>query len=707
MTTSEKGASNASACGCAAGLYEVGEDLKSATDEEQNQCYECPEGVKCLGFDSLPLVEEGYYMDPKASRKAPVLQVWKCTSAKSCPGQSGNATDAVCTKNMDGLNCGLCQEGYYRSGQHECEECGEKEWIAPLAFLAFFFACGVFHYIWHRHASHVEATENLLGSITLGVTLSFFQSLGVFDRLNFSWPAPFQRFLDIIKILFFDLSFLGPDCVLTQGLALSYSMPMSLPLVIVGTFLAWYGLSIILNFLSRCKFPRFGFSGIINSTGMVIQALYISICATTVSILDCYESDKTVGTRVIRSRPYAICWSTEHNSMIPLIVLGITFYVVGILSTFIWAVAVAPRHYVDDHFRTKINFMVFKYRPNTWWYGIILMIRALALSMVSVIFPDDAFPQFLLMLTIFVAALCVHLKLMPLADGLSNNMEAFEICLLIAVLGLGSYFMTDRDFEGKDKETAMTVGTIMMLCVAACGFVVSCVFLWSIFLAHFPQVKRRIHRQRVEDVLPKLHIVCSILLETPREQLEDLMHNATYVDRWHIFEMVNFLLLETRGVLPQSWWERRLPVVTRKLEKTITRDTIRKSLEDNFALVHSISSTFHVNSKSSNDLLSSTSNGSLPCSLLRSRSAVSMGKSDLHTATKPDDLVSNEVQITCDPGLSSQKDEDANSEAEHKSDDWDIEAACPMQSKQPRASIMKSLICTGQPAKQLDTETSL
>jgi len=72
----------------------------------------------------------------------------------------------------------------------------------------------------------------------------------------------------------------------------------------------------------RKKFPEFDYSGIISSIGMVMQALFISICAATVSILDCYKSNVMDGRRVIRSLPYAICLSAEYNSMIPLLVLG-------------------------------------------------------------------------------------------------------------------------------------------------------------------------------------------------------------------------------------------------------------------------------------------------------------------------------------------------------------------------------------------------
>lgn len=702
MTTSEKGAISESACGCPPGNYEVGEEREGTLHDSQRQCNACLEGVECTGFGSFPLVQAGYFMHPEASRSSQELHLWKCTSAKSCPGQSGNVTDAICAPNMVGLNCGLCQPGYYRSGQHECQECSDNHWTGPFVFLAFFLICGAFHYAWHRHSSHVEATENLLGSITLGVTLSFFQSLGVFDTLNFSWPQIFQSLLDVLKVLFFDLSVLGPDCVLTPGLASSYLMPMSLPLVIAGTFLSWYLLSRSLHFLSRSKFPAFEFSGIVNSTGLITQAIYISICATTVSMLDCYESSVTGTSRVIRSRPYAVCWSAEYKSMVPLIVLGIIFYVVGIFAVFTWAVAVAPSQYVNAQFRTKIKFLVFKYRPNTWWYGIIYMIRALALSMVSVIFPDDAFQQFLLMLTIFVFALCVHLKLMPLADGLSNNMEAFEICLLIAVLGLGSYFMTDRDFSGQEKQTATTIGVLMMVCVAACGFALSCVFAWSVFLAQFPQAKRRMHRQTVDEVLPRLSMVCSILVATPHDQLEDLMHNATYIDRWHVCEMVNFLLLETHGLLPENLWERRLPKVTGKIERSITREEIRKNLETDFERVRSSASFMTSHSSPSNNLPLCTDCSSWP-SILSSRALAGASKALSHVEKQPGALASSKGQHTSvdwdvEAQTESKPDDDVSSEARHAADTWDLEAARPLEL--PQASSPHSITQTTQAADE-------
>merc|ERR1711972_452842 len=109
------------------------------------------------------------------------------------------------------------------------------------------FGSGTFIYYWNEKAAKVEAIESVLASVTIGVTVSFMQSLGVFSRMSFNWPIEFRFCLDIMNLFVFDLGFLRLGCVFTENLAVKSLPSLIMPIVLIGVFLVWYPLSIAIN----------------------------------------------------------------------------------------------------------------------------------------------------------------------------------------------------------------------------------------------------------------------------------------------------------------------------------------------------------------------------------------------------------------------------------------------------------------------------
>mmetsp|Transcript_105651 Transcript_105651/g.187103 ORF Transcript_105651/g.187103 Transcript_105651/m.187103 type:complete len:227 (-) Transcript_105651:108-788(-) len=223
--------------------------------------------------------------------------------------------------------------------------------------------------------------------------------------------------------------------------------------------------------------------------------------------------------------------------------------------------------------------------------------------MVGVLFPDDVFHQFIGMNAILVTGLFVHLVLSPYADRFANNLESTELCVLLAIMSIGSWFMTDRDFESNEAHTYSIILVLLTSYVFICVFVVFC---WAMYLAQFPKKALDMHEKEVDDVLPRLKNICNIISGSEDYQIKDVIQNASYIDRWHVYSMASFFALELCGLQTTSMSHWRLPKVSKEvrlerknsleeesskvelkrsastLSKQVTPDPADAKVEDNF-----------------------------------------------------------------------------------------------------------------------------
>jgi len=86
------------------------------------------------------------------------------------------------------------------------------------------------------------------------------------------------------------------------------------------------------------------------------------------------------------------------------------------------------------------------------------------------------------------------------------------------------------------------------------------------YLAQFPRKAIAMHESRVDAVLPKLRQLSTIIVATEVSTLKEVFQHASYIDRWHVYEMANFFGLELCGIQSQNLREMRLPKITKSVE---------------------------------------------------------------------------------------------------------------------------------------------
>jgi len=546
QTTQGPGSVSPADCDCAPGSYKKDEAGVA-------RCQQCMEGLHCAGFGGEITVKPGFYAEVPLN---PSAGVWVCGDDKVCKGQT-TSSDPICATNSEGLNCALCKEGTTPGSDGLCEKCGTGgAALLPIFLVAGFLLCGAFHYAWNHRTSSVELVESILMSITIGVTLAFMQQVGIMDQMSFAWPKEFQAILKVVSLFLFDLGVLKVGCVVPQSFPSSYLSGLVMPCLIAGFFFLWYPVSKLLHKAFQ-KFPTFGWSAILNSIGMVMQALYISVVSSTVSLFMCYESGPE-SQRVLTNYPWERCYNSAWMSMLPFGIIGLLAYVLGFFALLVWMAKVAPLKWEDEEFRIRSRFLVFKFRADKWYYGIWLLLRSLAMALVPVVSPDDGYVQFFLLLFILVGAIVVHLVFEPYQDLYANRLEAVELSILVVILAVGSWFIEDRSYEGEDKDMAFRLSIVLCTSFVVCALALLGTFLYAARMIARPAYsieKKETKTRQVKDEYVKS--ISAFLALDDGTQMR-VLHEASYVDLENMLFISNAQNILVHGEVPTKRGSQRL-----------------------------------------------------------------------------------------------------------------------------------------------------
>jgi len=516
MTTVDVGGQNSSACGCAGGTY------LAAAPDGQKQCKACLEiGTNCPGFGTPPLLQPGFYMAEDSPRDAWDLDVWRCMSADACPGQLA-ISDALCAGIRIGLNCAKCPEGFSVEGLAGCVACaagGGGQAVALLVFclVVLFIAFGITAWKLNR-----DEARSVTRSVALGLALQLLQTVSIFGLLNFSWPSGTGSVFRASSAVLLDLKQLQISCAVYETTASSYVLPLLIPALALVYALAWHPLSRGVAQLKPSHFQKLEVPALANTIGMLSVAFFISIVSATVSILDCYESPNLEKT--VRSQPYTICWEGAHTNLLPVTSLALLLYVAGIFAALCVTAWKAPQHYTNRRFQDGTVFLFLKYHARAWWFGIVQLVRSTLLALVTIISPNDAYAQFLMVVLIFVASLALHVMFMPYKEALANALEVLQLGVLITVIMLGSWFMNTESGREAESGTGDALNVVMLLCliVNALGLIGATVYTLVEECVGLGAARREPQKARLTQELQGACAKVALLDATQMQRLVDL-----------------------------------------------------------------------------------------------------------------------------------------------------------------------------------------
>lgn len=439
LTTKSEASTSATACQCLAGDYwpclddcEAG--VLSPRAHETLQCQLCPTGMTCNGGilrvnvsteHAQPLVNDGYY----ALETAP-YEAYECFQAGA---QCVGGEVSKCAGGRHGMQCHACPQGLRAAPGGECVDCGAsgQNAILPLAFIGGSFALMLVYKLSTGKQEKAPSKTAMLGM--LSILLINTQMFSIVVSFSVGWTTSFRHTFQWMEIFAFDLDTMtSSSCHFGHtSMGPKYLPGLFLPVVITGMMIIFWGASQILSRFSS-RFEAMKMDQSINALGMVLMSLYISVCKAVFNIFECRTNPSAPKT--LRSHDGFLCFGEGVQGMIPAAVLGALFYVGIFSSVYLWVIVKAPSKYQDsESFRLRTHFLLSKWHPEKWFWGILFVTRNLICSLIPSLTTDGSvqiLAMFLVMFGYFLASATCS----PWRDELSNTHDLIMVGALLMTL---------------------------------------------------------------------------------------------------------------------------------------------------------------------------------------------------------------------------------------------------------------------------------
>jgi hypothetical protein len=166
--------------------------------------------------------------------------------------------------------------------------------------------------------------------------------------------------------------------------------------------------------------------------------MYTQLSETILLFYDCIP----VGPfEVVARMPSLHCHSTEWNTYVGIISLLLITVVIG-FPALISGFLIHHRHAIqtqqDSMFAGWANGLYSAFRPECWYYMIVVLVRRTCCS--CFLFIHDSGDRALVFIIFHLAALCVHWRWCPFAESISNTCETISHLLLIWLAAMVSRY---------------------------------------------------------------------------------------------------------------------------------------------------------------------------------------------------------------------------------------------------------------------------
>lgn len=266
----------------------------------------------------------------------------------------------------------------------------------------------------------------------MGVIISVLQLFAVVALFDIEWPKGFKDLMNALMIFLFDVDALRPSCFFGFGLPARYLPGVMVPPFFCLLMFSIWGGSVMANKVVP-KIHRMDGDYVVSTMGTVLTALYIAVCKCIVNIFECRQNPSAPTT--MSSHDGFMCLDPAIMGVLPVAILGVLVFTIGLPALLAWVLATGPKRYhVDQSFRKRFGFLVNKWNPRWYYWGLIVMLRNLMVSLIAVMTPDPLM-QFVLMILFFSPVFALTLANAPWREEGLNFLDMFiSATLLITVL---------------------------------------------------------------------------------------------------------------------------------------------------------------------------------------------------------------------------------------------------------------------------------
>jgi len=469
------------------------------------------------------------------------------------------------------------------SSSGTCQECGV---LSVRAFLLVIIMCLIGSaYIVYKYfglpVPKAYAGKMLLPS-TIGLALTFCQFLTVLMSFDLKLPGGVSATSSVSKIALLDIPVMKVDCMTSSvNFLQQYTFRLIAPLIILIVFFGNWLASDILSRITRGYVAQMSLDQTCNVCGLILQAFYIPLCKVALNYYECRSHTDAPDTLV--AYPAVICGSDEHHAAMPLAIIGIAVYVFGIYALFLWAIIVAPRRYgVSISFRNRFRFLVVRWRPDKWYWGMVYLTRNMLITLVRVVVPNDAVLQCAMMLFVLMITMLMQAGHRPWRDNRNNHTDLLLTISLCFMIVLCFSFVPDKHWRTSDSGDTSTdfleaiiVGLLVIVSFAFAACLSAAAWMWR--QREFNMI---MHKLAITELAVHFKDLGDKLVATDIERLTCFFGNFAEVE---IFDLQSALALFTSPTRRRSSVDGAVFGRISALRQSGRRSVARSIVSDGFA----------------------------------------------------------------------------------------------------------------------------
>jgi len=550
QTTALFGSTSMDDCQCPRGFY-----LDS--DIDRTACMACGEGLDCpFGSDmanfrkwkeeGLTLAAAGpqpQLLERYWSSLADPLKVYQCELKGSCPG----GPPETCRNEYHAdFVCARCVDGYLLNLGGECRQCSNVEasqiLFPTLPLLVGPLCVSVLYLTMRAPVEKWTSDRNQVMNLFL-LAMYHYQMVYLAQSGAVRLPSSSSAgsgassggfIIDLMALI-------SPECLGLNSFQGEFAMRVCIPLILLGVFAFTF---FVREALALC----FGkWKDVIRMNPHVLFCCFmslmftfhLSVVALSVKLFMCYPHPEGRGSSLIGAA-YIKCyeddewWNATWGA-----VAAICIYCLSMGAAFVRVLYISPRRFNDANFRLRWKFLLVRFQPNCWWWGIGLLLRGIFLN-ITVVLWATAVSQLVWVTGVITIYTFLVVVLEPWRYVLVNMADVLMNMLLLFTVMLFQAFSAPKE----EQEHTVLQGVLVMLVVPLVPLAGMAVMPW---VKQCNGTTMSVRFFEAENSTQDLQKTAAMVVCADSADVKSMMMRLTPMDRYTISRALHILQAEILG----------------------------------------------------------------------------------------------------------------------------------------------------------------
>jgi hypothetical protein len=449
LITASKGSFSEADCICSRGTFSREFHVPNKNSSKVTSCEACMEGLDCetnwpsswnaVG-DPISSALPGFYTLVSAP-----YDTYKCCFGEACEQDCPGGAPESCNPDRTGLVCDRCVDDGYFINEATCQRCPfVTKLLLPMAVIVTSILCCAAYYGSNGPLT-VDADNPLATMLFVGLVITSAQIFGIVKDMEIPWPESIHRFMSGSSAAFaLDGSGIPFECAVGNWAVALYMVQVLVPYLLLAEVFAMFAASKLVARVLQKPSISWQTDKMLNAAGQLMQLLFIAFCGIMVKPMQCFRHPN--GKRSLKMYPRLLCGEGgDHSGLLILAAIICFGFILPFVTWCTWGCIKAPSESSNANagFLQRFRFLLYRFRPDCWWWGLCFMLRQTILAFVTVLVIENPHGQLFYTggaLAVYGFLLC---RFWPWISGELSFVDAGAMLILVLIMLTAAQFLPE------------------------------------------------------------------------------------------------------------------------------------------------------------------------------------------------------------------------------------------------------------------------